>query len=63
MRDLFIRRQINMLQKTMIGVVTKVTEATMSNIVRGGGHGESTVHRVLERIRLPRTIASKKLTP
>jgi hypothetical protein len=28
----------------------------------GGGHGESTGRRVLEGIKLPRTIASKKLT-
>jgi hypothetical protein len=42
MRDLFIRRQRNMLRKTMIGVVTRVTEETMPNIVRGGGCGEST---------------------
>jgi hypothetical protein len=31
--------------------------------VRGGGCGESTERRVLERIKLPRTIASKKFTP
>jgi hypothetical protein len=39
-----------------------VTEAMMPNIVRGGGCGESTGRRVLERIKLPRTIASKKFT-
>jgi hypothetical protein len=43
----------------MIGV----TEAMMPNIVRGGGYGESTGRRVLERIKLPRTIAAKKFTP
>jgi hypothetical protein len=46
-----------------ICIVTGVTEATMPNIVRGGGCGESTGHRVLKRIKLPRTIASKKFTP
>jgi hypothetical protein len=34
----------------------------MPYIVRGGGSGESTGCRVLERIKLPRTIASKKFT-
>jgi hypothetical protein len=43
--------------------MTGVTEATMPNIVRGGGCGESTARWVLERIKLPRTIASKKFTP
>jgi hypothetical protein len=43
--------------------LTGVTEVTMPNIVRGGGCGESTGRRVLERIKLPRTIASKKFTP
>jgi hypothetical protein len=43
--------------------MTRVTEATMPNIVRGGCCGESTERRVLERIKLPRTIASKKFTP
>jgi hypothetical protein len=43
--------------------MTGVTEATMPNIVRGGGCGESTERRVLERIKLPHTIASKKFTP
>jgi hypothetical protein len=43
--------------------MTGVTEATMPNIVRGGGCGESMGRRVLERIKLPRTIASKKFTP
>jgi hypothetical protein len=52
-----------MLRKTTICIVTGVIEATMSNIVRGGGSGESTGRRVLERIKLPRTIASKKLKP
>jgi hypothetical protein len=52
-----------MLKKTTIGVVTRVTEATMPNIMRSGGCGESTGHRVLERIKLSHTIASKKLTP
>jgi hypothetical protein len=51
-----------MLRKTTICIVTGVTEATMPNIVRGGGCGESTRRRVLERIKLPRTIASKKFT-
>jgi hypothetical protein len=46
-----------------ICIVTGMTEATMPNIVRGGGCGESTGRRVLERIKLPRTIASKKFTP
>jgi hypothetical protein len=46
-----------------ICIVTGVTEATMQNIVRDGGCGESTGHRVLKRIKLPHTIASKKLTP
>jgi pyruvate-formate lyase len=53
MRDLFIRRQRNMLRKTMIGVMTGVNEATMPNIVRGGGRGESTGLQVLEIIKLP----------
>jgi hypothetical protein len=35
----------------------------MPNIVRGGGCGESTGRRVLERIKLPCTIASKNFTP
>jgi hypothetical protein len=52
-----------MLQKTMICIVTGVTEATMPNIVRGGGCGESMGRQVLERIKLPRTIASKKFMP
>jgi hypothetical protein len=52
-----------MLRKTTICIVTGVTEATMSNIVRGGGCGESTGRRVLERINLPHTIALKKFTP
>jgi hypothetical protein len=52
-----------MLRKTTIGVVTRVTEAMMPNIVRGGGCGEIMGRRVLKRIKLPRTIASKKLTP
>jgi hypothetical protein len=43
--------------------MTGMTEATMPNIVRGGGCGESMGRRVLERIKLPRTIASKKFTP
>jgi hypothetical protein len=47
----------------MIGVVTGVTEVTMPNIMRGGGRGENTEHRVLERIKLLRTIALKKLAP
>jgi hypothetical protein len=47
----------------MICIVTGVTEATMPNIVKGGGCGEITGRRVLERIKLPRTIASKKFTP
>jgi hypothetical protein len=38
----------------MICIVTGMTEATMPNIVRGGGCGESTG---------PCTIASKKFTP
>jgi hypothetical protein len=61
-RDLFMRRQKNMLRKTTICIMTRVSEATMPNIMRGGGCGESTGHRVLERIKLPRTIASKKFT-
>jgi hypothetical protein len=52
-----------MLQKTTICIMTGVTEAMMPNIVRVGGCGESTGRRVLERIKLPRTIASKKFTP
>jgi hypothetical protein len=60
MRDMFMRRQRNMLRKTMICIVTRVTETTMPNIVRGGGCGEGWV---LERIKLPRTIASKKFAP
>jgi hypothetical protein len=35
----------------------------MPNILRGGGCGESTGCRVLERIKLPLTIASKKFAP
>jgi hypothetical protein len=46
-----------------ICIVTGVTEATMPNIMRGGGCGESTGCRMLERIKLPHTIASKKFTP
>jgi hypothetical protein len=49
----FIRRQRNMLQKTMIGVVTRVTEVMMPNIMRGGGRGQNTGRQVLERIKLP----------
>jgi hypothetical protein len=52
-----------MLRKTTICIVTGVTEATMPNIMTGGGWGESTGRRVLERIKLSRTIASKKFTP
>jgi hypothetical protein len=63
MRDLFMRRQRNMLRKTTICIVTGVTEAAMPNIVRGSGCGESMGRRMLERIKLHRTIASKKLTP
>jgi hypothetical protein len=37
----------------MIGIMTKVTEATMPNIMRGGDYGESTGRPVLERIKLP----------
>jgi hypothetical protein len=48
-----------MLRKTTICIVTGVTEVTMPNIMRGGGCGESTGRRMLERIKLPRTIASK----
>jgi hypothetical protein len=40
-----------------------VTEAMMPNIVRGGGRGERMGRRVLERIKLLCTIASKKLRP
>jgi hypothetical protein len=47
----------------MICIVTRVTEMMMPNIGRGGGCGERTGRRVLERIKLPRTIASKKFTP
>jgi hypothetical protein len=43
--------------------MTRVIEATMPNIMRGGGCGESMGRRVLDRIKLPRTIASKKFTP
>jgi hypothetical protein len=43
--------------KTTICIMTGVTDATMPNIVRGGGCGESTGRGVLERIKLPRTIA------
>jgi hypothetical protein len=42
-----------MLRKTTICIMTRVSEATMPNIVRGGGCGESTGRRVLERIKLP----------
>jgi hypothetical protein len=42
-----------MLRKTTICIVTGMTEATMPNIVRGGGCGESTGRRVLEIIKLP----------
>jgi hypothetical protein len=52
-----------MLRKTTIGVVIWVTEVTLPNIMRCGGCGESTGRRVLERIKLPRTVALKKLTP
>jgi hypothetical protein len=52
-----------MLRKTTIGIMTRVTEVTIPNIMRGGGHGESTGHWVLEIIKLPRTIAPKKLMP
>jgi hypothetical protein len=47
----------------MLNVMTGLTEAMMQNIVRGGGHDESTGRWVLERIKLPHTIASKKITP
>jgi hypothetical protein len=63
MRDLFRIRQRNILRKTTICIVTRVIEATMPNIVMGDGCGESTGRRVLERIKLPCTIASKKFTP
>jgi hypothetical protein len=52
-----------MLRKTTICIVTGMTEAMMPNIMRGGGCGESMGRRVLVRIKLPRTIASKKFTP
>jgi ABC-type phosphate transport system ATPase subunit len=52
-----------MLRKMTINVMTGMTKATVSNIVGGGGSGESTGCRTLERIKLPRTIAPKKLTP
>jgi hypothetical protein len=47
----------------MIGIMTGVTDATMPNIMRGDGRGESTGRRLLVRIKLPHTIASKELTP
>jgi hypothetical protein len=52
-----------MLQKMAIGVMTGVTEAMMPNIVRVGCRCETTMHRVLERIKLPRPTTLKKLTP
>jgi hypothetical protein len=52
-----------MLKKTTIGVVIRVTEATLQNIMRDRGRGENTGCRVLERINLFRTVAPKKLTP
>jgi hypothetical protein len=47
----------------MICIVIGVTKATMPNIMRDGGCGESTGCRMLEIIKLTRTIASKKFTP
>ena len=52
-----------MLRKTTISVMAGVTQTTVPNIMRGGGGGESTRRRWLNRIKLPRTIAPKKLTP
>jgi hypothetical protein len=50
-------------QKTTISVMTGVTEVTVPSIMIGRGHGECTGHWVLERVKLPRTIATKKVTP
>jgi hypothetical protein len=47
----------------MIGVVTRVTEARIPNIMTGGGRGKGTGRRMLERIKFSHTIAPKKLTP
>jgi hypothetical protein len=51
MSYLFVKMQRNMVRKTTIGVVAGVTEATIPNIVSGGGRGESMGRRVLERIK------------
>jgi hypothetical protein len=42
--------------------MTGVTEATVPSIMSGGSRGESTGCRALERVKLPRTVAPKKLT-
>ena len=51
-----------MLRKATISVMAGVTQTAVPNIMSGGGGGESTRRRWLERIKLPRTIAPKKLT-
>jgi hypothetical protein len=46
----------------MISVMTGMTEATVPSIMSGGGGSESTGCRVLESVKLPRTVTLKKLT-
>ena len=43
--------------------MTGVTETTMPSVMGDGGRGEGTGRRRLKRIKLPRTVAPKKLTP
>jgi hypothetical protein len=52
-----------MLGKTTISVMTGMTEATVPCIMSGGGGSESTGHRALESVKLPRTVTPKKFTP
>jgi hypothetical protein len=52
-----------MLEKTMISVMTGMTEATVPCIMSSGGGSESTGHRALESVKLPHTIALKKFMP
>jgi hypothetical protein len=52
-----------MLLKTMISVMTGMTEATVPCIMSGGGGSESMGRWALESVKLPRIVTPKKLTP
>ena len=53
-----------MLREATVSVMSWVTKATVPNVVRGGERGEGTRRRwTCERVKLPRTIAPKDLSP